>query len=312
MSLQVCSRSLSVAIFPRSNPNAADDRSLTEGQSIQASSKLALANNLASSVPAKDILGDAQEFWDCKEAITLLLNLYGSVLPESCPEDTAIARWRTSPAPQIARATGLVASMVHLSEAWRMARVYAASRVASDAPPPWHPLSDYSIITQRILDIECNMPLKHRWSGGQFIEESNNGLQRNRHHWGPWLFVQFVYCGVLCLLNHPYLLSLRLRSFHQTLPQTFIHQSFKLISRQSSWITYFVDLLEERQFLIPDPTLAHCVAVVATIHLQHSFVPNPGLRERSKAGFRSSIRFLRSMGTMWPCVSTMVGLQITH
>lgn len=305
---QVRSLSRSLATFPQSTRNAAADKSLKDGQAIQASSKLALANNLVSSVPANAILGDAQEFWDCKEAITLLLNLYGSDLCESCPQDTAIARWRTSPAPQIARDTGLVVSMVHLSEAWRMARVYAASRVAPDAPPPWHPLSDYSIITQRILDIECNMPLNHRWSGGHFIEQTNNELQENRHHWGPWLFVQFIYCGVLCLLNHPYLLSLRLRSFHQTLPQTFIHQSFKLISRQSSWITYFVDLLEERQFLVPDPTLAHCVAVVATIHLQHSFVPNTGLRERSKAGFRSSIRFLRSMGTIWPCVSTMVGL----
>lgn len=280
---------------------------VTDGQAIQAGAKLALANNLASSVPADATLGDAQEFCDCKETITLLLNLYGSVLPESCLEDSAMAKWRISPPAPLARDTGLVTSMVHLSEAWRMARVYAASRVARDAPPPWHPLSDYSIITQRILDIECNMPMKHRFAGGHFIGETQDELQGNRHHWGPWLFVQFVYAGVLCLLNHPYLLSLRLRSFHQTLPQTFIHQSFKLISRQSSWITYFVDLLEERQFLIPDPTLAHCAAVVATIHLQHSFVPNPGLRERSQAGFQSIIRFLRSMGTIWPSVLNMVG-----
>lgn len=222
-----------------------------------------------------------------------------------------MAKWRTSPAPQLSRDTGLVTCMVHLSEAWRMARVYAASQVARDAAPPWHPLSDYSIITQRILDVECSMPVKHRFAGMHSIHETRDELQANRHHWGPWYFVQLVYCGVLCLLNHPYLLSLRLRGFHQTLPQTFIHQSFKLISRQSSWVTYFVELLEERQFIISDPTLAHCVAVVATIHLQHSFVLDPGLRERSQAGFRSSIRFLRSMGTMWPCVSNMVGVEST-
>lgn len=283
---------------------------LADGQTVRAGAELALANNLADSVPADFTLGDAQEFADCKETILLLLNLHGSILPGSNLEGPAMIKWCPSPAPQLSREKDLAACIGQMSEAWHMARVYAASHVARDAPPPWHPLSDYSVITQKVFDIECSMPIKYRFAASHFLEKSPDELQGNRNYWGPWLFVQFVYGGVLCLLNHPYLLSLRLRSFRQTLPQTFIHQSFKLISRQSSWITYFVNLLEERQFLVSDPTLAHCVAIVATIHLQHSFVPETELRERSLAGFQTSLRFLRSMGTMWPHVSTMVGVPV--
>ncbi|KAM0282950.1 hypothetical protein ACHAQH_002761 [Verticillium albo-atrum] len=80
---------------------------LAEGQAVQAGAKLALANNLANSVPADATLGDAQEFADCKESITLLLNLHGSILPGTCLEDSTMAKWRTSTAPQLARETNL-------------------------------------------------------------------------------------------------------------------------------------------------------------------------------------------------------------
>ncbi|KAH6692484.1 hypothetical protein F5X68DRAFT_250701 [Plectosphaerella plurivora] len=278
---------------------------IADGQSIRVGANLALANNLADSVPGDYTLGDAQEFADCKEAILLLLNLHGPILPSSSRGETPMIKWCPPAAPQLAREKDLAALMTQLGEIWHMARVYANARVPKDAPPPWHPLSDHSIITQRIFDMECSMPLKYRFAASRFLEKTPDELQRNRQHWGPWLFVQMVYGGIMCLINHPYLLSLRLRSFRQTLPQTFIHQSFKLISRQSSWITYFVEMLEERQFIISDPTLAHCVAIVATIHLQHSFVSDNILRERSLSGFQASLRCLRSIGSIWPHVSVM-------
>ncbi|KAF5674678.1 quinic acid utilization activator [Fusarium heterosporum] len=58
-------------------------------------------------------------------------------------------------------------------------------------------------------------------------------------------------------------------------------------------------------FQISDPTLAHVIVIVATIHLQHSFVDSPDLREKAQSGFGKCLEFLQRMGTMWPIVAVM-------
>jgi hypothetical protein len=195
---------------------------------------------------------------------------------------------------------------LELSEAWRMARAYAASRVASDALPPWNQHSDYSTVMHLHLEFDCRVPLKYRFAANKFAEQDQNLLERRRDYWCPWLFIQIVYAVIPCLLNHPFLLSMRLKSFRHTIPQSFIHHSFEYINRHAGWIMYFVNLLEKKSFHIPDPSLAHCIAVVATIHLQHSFVKDHALRDKAQKGFEKCIGFLRRMGRTWPCVSVMV------
>lgn len=201
---------------------------------------------------------------------------------------------------------GILKYTSQLSEVWHMVRMYAAYRVGPDTPPPWDPHSDYSAVTQRHLEVDCSVPLKYRFAANKFGDQTPESLQKNRHYWGPWLFLQFIYAAIPCLLNHPFLLSMRLRNFRNTMPQSFIHQSFELISRHAGWMTYFIDLLDKKSFQPSDPSLAHCVVIVATIHLQHSFVEERSLREKALAGFDKCMKFLRRMGSIWPRVSVMV------
>jgi len=201
---------------------------------------------------------------------------------------------------------GILKYTSQLSEVWHMARIYAASHVGPDTPPPWSPQSDYSAVTQRHLEVDCSVPLRYRFAANKFGDQTPESLQKHRHYWGPWLFLQFIYAAIPCLLNHPFLLSMRLRNFRHTMPQFFIHQSFDLITRHAGWITYFIDLLDKKSFQPSDPSLAHCVVIVATIHLQHSFVEEPSLREKAQAGFDKCLKFLRLMGSTWPRVSVMV------
>ncbi|KEZ43927.1 Uncharacterized protein SAPIO_CDS4115 [Scedosporium apiospermum] len=200
---------------------------------------------------------------------------------------------------------GILKYTSQLSEVWHMARIYAASHVGPDTPPPWSPQSDYSAVTQRHLEVDCSVPLRYRFAANKFGDQTPESLQKHRHYWGPWLFLQFIYAAIPCLLNHPFLLSMRLRNFRHTMPQFFIHQSFDLITRHAGWITYFIDLLDKKSFQPSDPSLAHCVVIVATIHLQHSFVEEPSLREKAQAGFDKCLKFLRLMGSTWPRVSVM-------
>jgi hypothetical protein len=193
-----------------------------------------------------------------------------------------------------------------LTEVWQAARVYAATRPALDAPPPWSPASDYSKVTQLHLEVDTLVPIKHRFGANRIDKEDPENLQELRDYWGPWLFLQFVYSAIPCLLNHPFLLSLRLRGFRTAMPHAFVQQSFEQTNRLVGWFDHFLDVLEEKQFAVSDPTLAHCIAIVATLHLQHSFVIDVKVRAKARSSFDKCIAFLRRMSSAWKIVEVMV------
>lgn len=207
---------------------------------------------------------------------------------------------------------GIMKFTIPLAQAWQMARTYAASRVAHDVLPPWDPQSDYSRVMQRHLEIDCSVPLKYRFAANRLRDEDPISWQQRRDYFGPWLFTQIIYAAIPCLLNHPFLLSLRLRNFRYTIPQAFIQQSFEAISRNATWIIYYLDLLDRLSFQLSDPVFAHCVVIIATIHLQHSFVQDHSLRHKAERGFEKCMNFLCRMASVWPSVSVMVRVSFAH
>ncbi|KAF4343800.1 Zn(II)2Cys6 transcription factor [Fusarium beomiforme] len=194
---------------------------------------------------------------------------------------------------------GIMKYTTPLAQVWRAVRVYASRRAFSDMLPPWNPRSDYSQITYRHLEVDCSVPLKYRFSANQIDKQAAESLQQKRDYWGPYLFTQFVYASIPVILNHPFLLSMRLRNFRHTMPHSFVNSSFDAITRHIGWIMYHLDIVESMDYRISDPTLAHIVVVVATIHLQHSFVEDCSLREKAQAGFRKCLEFLERMGSIW-------------
>ena len=201
---------------------------------------------------------------------------------------------------------GLVSYAMRLAEVWSLAMAYAASQVTSDTPPPWSPCSDYSVVMFRHTEFDCHVPLAYRYHASRFRDHELAQLNQNRDFWCAWLFVQFVYEAIPCLMNHPFLLSMRLRNFRHTLPQSFIQQSFERITLHSAWILHLIDLVQHKRFRVCDPTLAHCVVIVATIHLQHSFVEDGEFRDKARQGFAKCFVFLQEMGALWPHVKDMV------
>ncbi|KAM3508152.1 hypothetical protein MY10362_001357 [Beauveria mimosiformis] len=295
-----------------------------DGNIAQAGLHVAIASHLAQSVQSNSMLGDADEFNDCVRSIIMLQNLQGCIAPATGP-GSALIGGQPPPISQIHAAalsgrepsgpvhdagssqmdSGIMKYVLELSEAWRMARSYAACRVGSDAPPPWNQHSDYSSVMNLHLEFDCRVPLRYRFAANKFAEQDTHDLEQKRDYWGPWLYIQIIYAVIPCIVNHPFLLSMRLKNFRQTLPQSFIHHSFEYINRHAGWIMYFINMLEKKSFQIADPVMAHCIAVVATIHLQHSFVEDRPLRDKAQQGFEKCIGFLRRMGGTWPYISTM-------
>lgn len=279
---------------------------------IQAGLDLSQARYFANCLPSDAYLGDPVEHVLCMQGISLLHSIQGSV-SESFQSGSVVCgcdhhsgdpfhRLLKEPEPD----SGIVAYAAIAAETWQMARAYAAYRVGPDELPPWDPRSHYSLIMLRHMEIDAKFPLKYRYATSNFGQLSLEDLQGRRDYWGPWLFLQFICAAISSLVNHPFLLSMRLKNYRHAMPQTFLHQSYVQISRTSAWIMHYLHIIEKTGFRISDPSIAHCVAIVATIHLQHSFVQDITSRQRAQNGFNACIKFLDRMGLIWLSASAMV------
>jgi hypothetical protein len=206
---------------------------------------------------------------------------------------------------------GIVAYALQLSEVWFKITRYARRRGKPSNLPPWSPQSEYSTILAQQMDFETRMPYIYRFKPAKFSQRSAEELHENRDFWGPWLFTQIVYHTNLCLLNHPLLISLRLRNFKSMIPEIFLQHTSDLISSHASWIIHFIDMLESKPFRVTDPFLGHCVAIVATIYLQESFVVNPVTRREKEESFNKCLAFVRGLGEEWPHLSRIVSTTST-
>ncbi|KAI2737274.1 transcriptional regulator family: Fungal Specific TF [Penicillium roqueforti] len=257
----------------------------------------------------------------CHVSLVMLRNLQGSLHPPGDSLDLLAEPGQTvSPLAtmifnkEIAYGTscdskpdiGINGSSVYTSELWAMACIYAASHVGVDAHPPWSPNSEYAMLNFRHCEHESLMPLRFRLHASRFQDHPPAELQAHRDYWSPWLFFQLVWHAVPCLVNHPFLLSMRLRNFRRTMPQSFLRNSFEQLTFHSGWVIHFLELIEAKSFEVSDPTLGQCVAIVATIYLQHSFVEDQAFKRKAQTGFEKCLRFLRNMGYRWPHIDRQV------
>lgn len=207
---------------------------------------------------------------------------------------------------------GIVSYILLLSETFSRTAGYVKRRGKPSDFPPWSPQSEYSKIIALQMESETRVPYIHRFKFSGLAERSADDLQSNRDYWGPWFLNQFMYHTILCLLNHPLLLSLSLRNHRSTIPEIFLQHSSDMISTHTSWIVYFVRYFEEKGFRISDPFLGYCAAVVATIELQLSFTEDEGIRKDKQERFESCLGFVQELGKEWPHMAKMVCLTYKH
>lgn len=201
------------------------------------------------------------------------------------------------------RDEGITAYIIQLSEYWHKTVRYARRRANPGMHYPWSAESEYSKILVQMMEFESHMPYKHRFRPAKFADRPTAELEQQRDYWCPWLFSQVIYHTIMCLLNHPLLLSLRLRNFGVSIPEIFLQHTADLIASHTDWVVHFLDILAANAFRVTDPFLAHCVAVVATIYLQQSFADDAGIRAEKRANFLKCLAFVRQLGARWPHIA---------
>lgn len=202
---------------------------------------------------------------------------------------------------------GITAYAVQLSKVWQRAARYAHRRYAPSTLPPWSAQSEYSYITAQLMELETRLPYKYRFRPSRFADQESGEIERNRAFWAPWLFVQMIYHAIVCLLNHPLLMALRLRSFRVTMvPEIFLQHTADMTATHTEWIVHLLDLCKEKGFPLTDPFLVHFAAIAATIFLQQSYTDDPIVKSTKEECFSKCLKFVREIGTNWPYISQLV------
>lgn len=110
---------------------------------------------------------------------------------------------------------------------------------------------------------------------------------------------------MICLLNHPLLITLQLQAKEND-SELFRQQSSFYVARHVHWILHFVAFIEARGFQITDPIPGYCAAVVATIETQLIYSVDEATREKKKRNIDSCRRFIRNLIPSMPSMEEMV------
>lgn len=206
------------------------------------------------------------------------------------------------------RDLGIVAYAIQLSEIWQKAMRCAHRRgKPGGALPGWSPQSEYAQAVAQLMEFETRFPYKYRFRPARFADQDSQQLERHRDFWAVWFLVQMLYHSILCLLNHPLIMSLGLRNFKMTLvPEVFLQHTAYLTTTHTEWIIHLLDLSTQKGFKLSDPYLAHFVAIVATICLQQSYSEDLAVRTTKGEYFRKCVSFIRDMRSHWSYIDQLV------
>lgn len=266
-----------------------------------------------------------EEHVRCLWSIVLLQHLAGGFGPMSVAIDTTGMRYPTIDATNHVALTarqssgvtqdtdddlGIVVYGLQMTETWHRVRRYVQQRGKIDEYPPWSGQSIYSSIMFRQMEIESQMPHRHRFKPSRFADQGIADISANRLYWAPWLYLQIIYHAVVCALNHPILLSIHLRRFRvNQVPELFLQHTADLITTHTDWIIHLLELAREKQFEFGDPFLGQCVAIVATIFLQQSYTQDQEVRKEKHEKFLICLYVVQDLGRRWAYVDQMVSLR---
>ncbi|KIV79601.1 hypothetical protein PV11_07152 [Exophiala sideris] len=291
---------------------------------------LALSAGLSSEYPGSWQSNTLEERRRCYWSVMLLKYLYGSasgfftfIQDDKTPKplqsplspiettsqmtDTSLEQPGASNNPDDGADLGIFTYAIQLSEIWRMALRYAHRRGKRvGVLPPWSAQSEYAQTVAHLTDFETKFAYKYRFRPAKFANHDPAHLLQHRDFWAAWFLVQMLYHSILCLLNHPLLMSLTLRNVKMTLvPEVFLQHTAYLTATHTDWIIHLLDLAKQQSFMLYDPSVAHMVAITATIYLQQSYAEDPAVQSRKQEQYRKCLSFIQDMGVYWPYVKQL-------
>ncbi|KAH8797766.1 hypothetical protein F5884DRAFT_814764 [Xylogone sp. PMI_703] len=199
---------------------------------------------------------------------------------------------------------GIIGYSVQLVELWKKTLQYTTSCLKS-TEAPWSSGSGYFKMAASVMEWETYLCKNHRAAHTHFAKQSSSSLLLNLRYWAPWLNIQFLYHGTLCLINHPFFLFEKVKGFAGVISTSFVETASNMALFHAKHITRFIINLEQKHFEASDPFLGYCASVAATAYLWYCHIEDRVVKEQAQARFTTCFKFIARLGSKWPIAKKM-------
>jgi hypothetical protein len=200
---------------------------------------------------------------------------------------------------------GILACLLRLYSLWGKTTEYVFEPFAENTLPPWQTGSALAILESEWLQFETHFADAHRYINVDFKKRARED-PTSRTYISTWVFVQFLFHSIQCLLHHPFVIMTKLRNFDGNISATFLQKSFETSLLHSRWIVRFIREIADVNFETYDPFLGYLAAIAATIQLEHTGSKNPQIALLVNKEFRTLVDFMTELSVYWGNMSILV------
>jgi hypothetical protein len=202
---------------------------------------------------------------------------------------------------------GILACLLRLYSLWGKTTEYVFEPFTDNSLPPWQTGSALAILESEWLQFETHFADAHRYINVDFKRRARED-SKSRTYLSTWVFVQFLFHSIQCLLHHPFVIMTKLRDFNGNISATFLQKSFETSLLHSRWIVRFIREMSDVNFETWDPFLGYLAAIAATIQLEHTGSKNPQVALLLNKEFRTLVDFMTELSVYWENMSILVRL----
>lgn len=186
---------------------------------------------------------------------------------------------------------------------------YVHQNRKKDEIPPWDPQSEFAAINSSLLLLESYSNFGNIEMPGVVDRNAEPSNDVDHEQTGHLVFAHTLFHLCHCLLNHPFLVRLRLKSFGSKAPVSFSTRSLQLAGDHAKQL---IDLLEEaagKGFLVESSFYAYCIAVAGGIHSLASHFEHQSMSRRQSDMLRyyqQSVDSLERLAKLWTHADNIV------
>lgn len=186
---------------------------------------------------------------------------------------------------------------------------YVHQNRRADEIPPWDPKSEFSAINSSLLLLESYSKIGNRRISEILQSDNQQNEIIDRQQVGHFVFAYTLFHLCHCLLNHPFLVRLRLKAFGSKAPASFSARSLQVGCDHARQLIDVLRDAHENGCLIESSFYAYCIAIAGGVHSLASHFEYQNTERRQSDilhYFNESLHALKRLAKLWIHAANMV------
>ena len=178
-----------------------------------------------------------------------------------------------------------------------------------DEIPPWDTKSEFSAINSSLLLLESYSKVGDLRIVDIVEGDFQQSGSKTRSQAGHLIFAHTLFHLCHCLLNHPFLVRLRLRSFGSKAPKSFSTRSLQVACDHAKQLIDLLGDAHNNGCLVESSFYAYCIAIAGGIHSLASHFEHQSTARRQSdilQYYQNSLDALERLAKLWVHAANMV------